>query len=128
MREMEILSGHTTKPYAFYYDGGAVWPYVAEELSRDEVAAYKNGPEVLAKEEYSGCVYQYLLRENGLLHINRAQVAEDYIAFTYATYQVDGDKLIFLEEGEGFFRNSRASSCSITRARLYLQGRLFLIQ
>lgn len=115
-REMEILSGHTRKPYAFYYDGDAVWPYVAEEISRDEVAAYKNGSEILAEEEqgHSGCMYQYLLRENGLLHINRAQVTEDYITFTYATYRVDGNKLVFLEEGEGCYQKDMTNSTEKT--------------
>lgn len=107
--EMGIFTGHTQKPYPYYYknddDGGYWGQYEAVEIAREDVKKYENGQEILwaIEEANPGCKYEYLLRENGMLHINRAQVMEDSIRFAYTTCQIKDNRMTLLNEGEGCY-------------------------
>lgn len=107
-REMETFSGRTRKPYAFYYEGGTYLPYEAKKLTREEVKAYESGTEILQAIENAnpGCQYQYLLRGNDLLHINRAEESADNFAFFYTTCRIRNGKITLLDEGEGCYQKN----------------------
>lgn len=108
--EMGTFAGHTRKAYPFYYesdeDGGYWGQYEARTITREDVKKYENGQEILwaIEEANPGCRYEYLLRENGLLHINRAQVTEDFIGFAYTTCEIQDNRMSLLGEGEGCYR------------------------
>ncbi len=106
--ESDIFTGHTHKNYIFYYKDGNFVPYKGSDLSREEVADYENGEEILRtlEQENPDGRYQYIIIENNLLHINIASISEDSIRFSYKTYEINDNKLNLVEEGEGCYRKN----------------------
>lgn len=114
--ETEVFTGHTQKPYPFYYendgDGGYWGQYETRAITREDVKKYENGQEILwaIEEANPGCLYEYLLCDNGVVYINRAQVMEDYIRFSYTTCQIKDNRITLQDEGDGCYRKILYSS------------------
>lgn len=112
-REMGIFTGHSRKAYPYYYEKpyedecGGFWEYDCRELTWEEMTAYENGREILKAIEIAnpGSCYEYLLWDNGMLVINRAQISEDFITFAYTTCQVEENRLTLVSEGEGCYHS-----------------------
>ncbi len=114
--EMEVFTGHTQKPYPFYYendgDGGYWGQYETRAITREDVKKYENGQEILwaIEEANPGCLYEYILCDNGVVYINRAQVMEDYIRFAYTTCQIKDNRITLQDKGDGCYRKILYSS------------------
>lgn len=105
MRE-QSFSGYDQKKYTYYYDGYYLKPHKGYGITREEVEAYENGGEILKslEETYADARFEYILRENGWLHINIAYRELDTIKFHYVTYDSRDNRLKELEEGPGCYR------------------------
>ncbi len=94
-------TGHTWKPYYFYYKNGSVLQYTAKKKSVSWVKKYKNGKKMLKKYKKRGAVKSVLYRANGLVHINYAKKGEYGTTYTNVTFQVKKKKLVKAEENDG---------------------------
>lgn len=104
----EMYSGHTWKNYYFYVDEKGFHEYVAKEIPESEFEEYSNANEIKKEIEEAyktkgKLKLNYLQRENGLLHINIVQEENDSIVYHYKTYQIKGNQLEFVEEGDGSY-------------------------
>lgn len=100
-----LLFGHTWKPYVFAFDHGQWEEVPAHEASREEVEAIAAIPASFDQTEYDAT--QYILRGNGELNINMAEVDFEFqmIDFHYNTYRLGATKEWELaESGQGFYR------------------------
>lgn len=106
--ESNIFTGRTYKSYELYYSDGNFLPYEGAYLTREKVADYENGNEILETldQKYPGARVQYIIRENNLLQINVASTADTSILFSYMTYEIKDKQLTFIEEGEGCYRRN----------------------
>lgn len=71
-----LWQGHTWKPYTFEFDHGHWKETPAREVTRQEVESIAALPESFDESAYDGV--QYILRENGELNINMAEVDQEY--------------------------------------------------
>jgi len=78
--------GHTWKPYTFEFNHGQWKEIPAREVTREEVESIAALPETFDESAYDSV--QYILRENGELNINMAQVNQEYqfIDFSNITF------------------------------------------
>ncbi len=99
------FQGKTAKAYPFYYDGEAFRLYAAREISREDVKNYKNGQGFLRALEQArpGCLYQYLLRDNGLIQINQAEETEEGLEFYCCTLRNTEEGLIMDDQCPGCY-------------------------
>lgn len=81
-----LWQGHTWKPYTFEFDHGHWKETPAREVTRKEVESIAALPESFDESAYDAV--QYILRENGELNINMAEVDQEYqlIHFSNITF------------------------------------------
>lgn len=101
-------SKEVPKKYEYYFESGSFHPYKAYEVSKEEIAAYINGEEILqaVEDTYSDAHVEYLARENDQVHINIACVEGNQVNFFYETYETTDGRLVFQEKGEGCYRQA----------------------
>lgn len=64
-------SGHTEKPYYYYYKNGRVYQYKAKKISLKKLKKYKGASQYLKQIKKTGYqVTSVLYRSNGLIHLN----------------------------------------------------------
>lgn len=64
-------SGHTEKPYYYYYKNGRVYQYKAKKISLKKLKKYKGASRYLKQIKKTGYqVTSVLYRSNGLIHLN----------------------------------------------------------
>ncbi len=112
----QAFGGEAQKKYAFYYEEPYFKPYKGQELSREEmVESYSNATELLEGLEklFPDGQFQYIARENGLVHVNVAYQKGNYentIHFWNVTYKHDTEngknELVALEQSDGCYRLS----------------------
>lgn len=112
--ENSSFEGTGEKKYSFYYEDSQFKPYVGREVSREElVECYDNGAELLEnlEELFSQGSFQYIIRENGLVHVNVAYQKSSYdntVYFWNITYngnaEEDKNSLIALEQSDGCYQ------------------------
>lgn len=112
----QAFGGEAQKKYAFYYEEPYFKPYAGQELSREEmVSRYSNAAELLEGLEqlFPDGQYQYIVRENGLVHVNVAYQKSSYentIHFWNVTYNHDTEngknELVVLEQSDGCYKLS----------------------
>ncbi|MCM1090712.1 MAG: hypothetical protein NC092_04355 [Butyrivibrio sp.] len=110
--EDDMLTGHSIKPYYFHYvtdasGKGEFQEYLAKELTADEVAKLAGGQAILdnLRAKYGDSLesLQYLLRENGLLHINIGTRKGDSIDYIYETWELTNGSYALAEQAEGIY-------------------------
>ncbi|MDE7275055.1 MAG: hypothetical protein K2N95_18755 [Lachnospiraceae bacterium] len=100
-----LLFGHTWKPYVFAFDHGQWEEVPAREATREEVEAIAAVPASFDPTAYD--TIQYILRDNGELNINMAEVDLEFqmIDFHYNTYRLgETNEWELVESGRGFYR------------------------
>lgn len=110
----QAFGGEAWKKYTFYYEEPYFKPYNCQELSREEmVGRYSNATELLEGLEklFPDGHFQYIARENGLVHVNvayRKNSYENTIYFWNVTYKHDTEngknELVALEQSDGCYR------------------------
>lgn len=100
-----LLFGHTWKPYVFAFDHGQWEEVPAREVTREEVEEIAAVPASFDPTAYDAI--QYILRDNGELNINMAEVDLEFqmVDFHYDTYRLGETKeWEFVESDRGFYR------------------------
>lgn len=100
-----LLFGHTWKPYVFAFDHGQWAEVPAREVMREEVEAIAAIPASFDQTAYDAT--QYILRDNGELNINMAEVDLEFpkVDFHYDTYRLGETKeWEFVQSDRGFYR------------------------
>ncbi|MDE5699736.1 MAG: hypothetical protein K2I96_20390 [Lachnospiraceae bacterium] len=100
-----LLFGHTWKPYVFAFDHGQWEEIPAREVTREEVEEIAAVPASFDPTAYDAI--QYILRDNGELNINMAEVDLEFqmVDFHYDTYRLGETKeWEFVESDRGFYR------------------------
>lgn len=91
-----ISTGHTWKPYYFYYKNGKVYQYKAKKISVKKLKEYKGGEKYFKQIKKTGAkIASVYYRRNGLIHVNVEWHSEKYQSTSYenVTVQVKGDKV-----------------------------------
>lgn len=98
-------TGHTWKTYYLYYaeEEQCFREYLAEEITEEEYLSYEGADALLAslREQYPHAEYEFLLRENGMLHINLSYDAGGYLLQKNVTVNSNGGKLTNPVENDG---------------------------
>ncbi len=106
-----LTTGRSVKPYYFHYlvnpDGsGEFQEDLAMEWTVQDVAL-SGGQEILDSltEKYGLPLehFQYLCRDNGLLHVNIAVPDEDSLTFSYETWRETDAGYVLEDQGDGFY-------------------------
>ncbi|MBE5865703.1 MAG: hypothetical protein E7292_05730 [Lachnospiraceae bacterium] len=110
----QSFGGKAQKKYTFYYEEPYFKPYNGQELSREEmVGRYSNATQLLEglKKLFPDGHFQYIARENNLVHVNVAYRKSSYdntIYFWNVTYKHDTEngknELVALEQGDGCYK------------------------
>lgn len=69
-KELGFYTGHTWKPYYFYYKDGKIYEYKGKKISIARFKKYKNGKKMIKKYKKYGKIKSIIYRENGLVHVN----------------------------------------------------------
>lgn len=119
------LEGGDPIPYYFYAENGKIKEYQAREIKEEQFLFFENADKALLmlKEEDLGTIENYLLRENNLLHCNLYQEADGVGQFSYATFRVEGQKILpeTMTTGSGFYEEAITSESSFIKASALLQ-------
>lgn len=108
----DYFVGHTWKPYYFYFEGDNVCEYIGKELTEEEFMTYNGADELYAdildtynKDNIIEC--EYIVRNNGILHVNIITQEDNMINQYYRTYSIDNEKnLELIDEGDGRYLTS----------------------
>lgn len=99
-KELKFYTGHTWKPYYFYYKDGKVYEYKGKKISLARFKKYKNAKKMIKKYKKNGKIQSIILRENGLVHVNYKSGG----VRTNVTFTVSGNRLKKPVEDEGIYR------------------------
>lgn len=103
-------TGHTWKTYYLYYveTEQCFREYLAEEITEEGFLAYEGADELLAslRAQYPHAEYEFLLRENGMLHINLIYDAGGYLLQKNVTVDSRDGKLTNPVENDGRYHQS----------------------
>lgn len=83
-----LWTGHTWKNYTFTYVDGEFREIRGREISREELEEMGASMENIDMLP-SGCLKQYILRENGELDVNMAEIRDYEVVFHYAVFQIN---------------------------------------
>lgn len=100
-KELGFYTGHTWKPYYFYYKDGKVYEYKGKKISLARLKKYKNGKKMIKKYRKYGTIKSIIYRENGLVHVNYKKGG----VRVNVTFTVSGNRLKKPVEDEGIYRN-----------------------
>lgn len=107
-----IQTGHTWKPYYFYYKNGKVYQYKAKKISVKKLKEYKGAEKYLKQiKKTGGKIASVYYRSNGLIHINVEWHSQKYQSVSYenVTLQVKGNKVslvVIYPKGKGIIEKS----------------------
>lgn len=109
-KEMELTLGHTWKNYFYYADADGFHEYGAKEIDKKQFLKYDKADAILKllQEKYDKkgqpVTFSFLLRNNGLLHINISVNTKDSINYYYETYQLtQNNTLAPCDNGDGSY-------------------------
>ncbi|SFR84569.1 hypothetical protein [Anaeromicropila populeti] len=112
----DFYTGHSIKNYYFYVDQEGFHEYKAVEIDKQEFFTFGESIKIYneLKEQYNSSEgkadFQFLKRENGLIHINVTVEALEDISNYYVTYQLsEENSLLYQEEGQGKYGVTRDS-------------------
>lgn len=101
-----MQTGHTWKPYYFYYKDGKVYEYKAKQISKSSFKKkYSNATKLLKKYKKMGSVIGIYVRSNGKVHINYRKNESDMYYFTNITFTISGKKLVKPVQDQGTYRD-----------------------
>lgn len=102
--------GHTWKNYYLYYDeeNRCFQEYVAQEISEDEYLKWQGADTILSdiESEYPGAELEFLLRENGVVHVNISYDQGGYITQKNITSTIVEGTLINTIENDGKYKTN----------------------
>lgn len=97
-----MYTGHTWKPYYFYYKSGKIKQYTASYITEAQFKKkYSNASSMLSKYKANGTVSGILVRSNNRVHINYAKKKNGYVEYSYVTFAVSGNTLKYKTKGAG---------------------------
>lgn len=105
----KLSYGHTWKPYYYYMEDDDLKEYAAETMTKEEFLQYEGSSALLDglrkqyEEKESELSFEFLKRENGLIHVMINSESENLIGYHYATYRINGNQLDLISEGEGTY-------------------------
>lgn len=108
-RSEPFVSGHSYKPYYFFYENGDFTEYGAIQVTVDEFLACQGAKEVLGEAETDGFqVDGILFRGNGLIHLNLRRDHEDENGYDsrYQTFRMCPGKMTLIDSDMGTYRES----------------------
>lgn len=108
-RSEPFVSGHSYKPYYFFYENGDFTEYGAILVTMDEFLACQGAKEVLGEAETDGFqVDGILFRGNGLIHLNLRRDHEDENGYDsrYQTFRMCPRKMTLIDSDMGTYRES----------------------
>ena len=108
-----ISTGHTWKPYWFFWDGESFREHGGVPLAEEELRRLEGAAEVL--EGIYGIVGDIFYRgTSGIVNINYTILqSEGGISNFYITLRLDGSKVTVLEEGEGNYQAALAPEIAV---------------
>ena len=99
--------GKDYKDYPLEIVNGKVREVPAKIIPEHFVQKYAFGAEVLeiTNKLHPYGIKQYILRENGTLHVNIGYEAPDHLVFQYLTFQIgtDGETVALKDKGSGYY-------------------------
>ncbi len=99
-----IFTGHTYKPYYYYYKSGAVYQYNAAKISYATFKKlYSNVSYMVKKYKSKGTIISILKRNNNLVHVNYRKSDGYGERYSYVTFKLNGNKLVTKSTGEGTY-------------------------
>lgn len=98
-----LVTGHTWKPYYFYYEDGKIYEYKGKKITEAALKKYKNGKAMLKKYKKLGKVTGIIHRTNNLIHVNYTSKSKHSEVYHYVTFAINGNTLEKLEVGEGIY-------------------------
>ncbi len=112
-----LSSGHTIKPYYFYYDNG-FHEYGATEISVEEFMGYDNALEYLSYiENKNGEVQSVLRRNNHIIHINYACEMPNTLQPVWQNFNLTlnehNNVLTLVEENDGVYLDSMVPDIAV---------------
>ncbi len=109
-KNMDLTLGHTWKNYYFYADAKGFHEYGAKKITKTQFLKYNKADKLLQllKEKYEKAdtkiSFHFILRRNGLLHINISSDSKDSINYYYETYQINNrNGLDLYDSGDGSY-------------------------
>lgn len=96
-----LVTGHTWKPYYFYYNDGKIYEYRGKKISTAAFKKYQNGKTMLKKYKKKGKITGIIYRSNHLIHVNFTEKTKYSEYYSYVTFVVNGSTLEELDMGEG---------------------------
>lgn len=103
-------TGHTWKTYYLYYEEAerCFREYTAKEITEEDYLSYEGADRLLAslRERYPHAEYEFLLRENGMLHINLIYDAGGYLLQKNVTVSLQDGKVTNPVENDGRYHLS----------------------
>lgn len=104
-----IGSGHSYKPYYFFFENGDFAEYGAIQVTMDEFLACQGAEEVLGNAETDGFKAAGILyRGNGLIHLNLRRDHEDERGYDsrYQTFRMCPGAMTLIDSDMGTYRES----------------------
>ena len=101
-KNMNIMLGHTWKPYYFYFDGKTFREYGGISVEIEDLLKLpdvKNAIDSIYSNMYK--IDSIYYRDNGIININLSKEKEDEIEYRNITLRYNGKSVCFLENGFG---------------------------
>lgn len=109
-KNMDLTLGHTWKNYYFFVDAKGFHEYGAKKVTKTQFLKYNKADKLLQllknkyEKEGAKVSFHFILRRNGLLHINISSDSKDNINYYYETYQINNrNGLDLYDSGDGSY-------------------------
>ncbi len=100
------LTGHSYKPYYFYFDGHDFVEYGAVPITLSQFLTCRGAGEILKEIENDGMTVDSILyRKNGLIHLNLHQAYEHSQGYSniYRTLRLEEGRMTLIDQNMGYY-------------------------